>query len=190
MAEQKEALLAAASSRFHESGLAGLELDSLIDETGVSREMAHELFPTRNDLIRAVYERTLVGMAQESFARLPATGLKEQLEYLLRCRYEFIARHRQSSRQVLLGAISEHGGWRDPFEDQFWRFSIQVVALLQAAKRAGEISHSADEALAARAYISYYLTGLLMILRNETLDANAACDFTFPLVDALLTPLR
>lgn len=190
MAEQREALLAAASARFHESGLAGLEFDSLLEQTGVSRQNAQEHFPTRDDLIRAVYERALVGMAQDSFAKLPATGLREQLEYLLRCRYEFIARHKRSSRQVLLGALSADGGWRDPFEDQFWRFSIQVVALLQAAKRAGEISTTADEALVARAYLSYYLTGLLLILRSETLDANAACGFTFPLVGALLASLR
>ncbi|ADU61045.1 MAG: TetR/AcrR family transcriptional regulator [Pseudodesulfovibrio sp.] len=190
MAEQREALLAAASARFQVSELAGLELDSLIDETGVSREKAQEFFPTRDDLIRAVYERVLVGMAQDSFAKLPATGLQEQLEYLLRCRYEFIARHKQSSRHVLLGAISEHGGWRDPFEDQFWRFSIQVVALLQGAKRAGKINATADEALAARAFVSFYLTGVLLLLRSEKIDANGACEFTFPLVNALLTPLR
>lgn len=190
MAEQREALLEAASVRFQESGLAGLDLDSLLKETGANRQKAQEHFPTRDDLIRAVYERALVGMAQDSFAKLPAAGLQEQLEYLLRCRYEFIARHKQSSRQVLLGALSADGGWRDPFEDQFWRFSIQVVALLQAAKRAGDIIPTADEALVARAYLSYYLTGLLLILRSETLDANEACEFTFPLVNALLTPLR
>lgn len=190
MAEQREALLKAACSRYHESGLAGLDLDMLADETGVDHRQAHELFPTSDALVRAVYERALIEMALESFASLPESGLRDQFKHLLLCRYEFVARHKTGSRHILLGAIGSDGGWRDPFEEQFWRFSIQVVALLQAAKRAGEIRASVDEAIAARAFISYYLTGLLMLLRNDKLDAPAVCDFTFPLVDALLTSLR
>jgi AcrR family transcriptional regulator len=189
MSSEREALLASAGAMFRESGLAGMTREAVARLAGVPPATARQVFPAREDLVRAVYEQALVGMAMDSFATLPESGLRDQLRYLLRVRYEFFASHRESSRQVLFGALSAGGGWRDPFEEQFWRFSVQVVALLQAARRQGEVRLDADDALAARAFVSYYLTGILLVLRDEKTTAQAACDFTFPLVDALLASL-
>jgi len=190
MADKREELLAAACEHFRISDLEGLTVEGLALRTGLSQEQAREWFPDREGLFRAVYERALVAMAAESFASLPESGIREQLEHLLRQRFRFLARHRQSSREILFGAISAGGGWRDPFEDQFWRFSVQVVALLEAAKRNGEIRADADHAVAARAFVSYYLTGILLVLRSQDTSADHACAFTFPLVAALLDSLR
>ncbi|MFH1914504.1 MAG: hypothetical protein ABIK45_09555 [Pseudomonadota bacterium] len=190
MGDKRDELLAAACIEFRTSDLDGISLEPLARQVGLSPGQARELFPDRESLEQAVYERALITMATESFASLPQSGLREQLEHLLRQRYQFFVLHRESSRKILFGAISAGGGWRDPFEEQFWRFSIQVVALLEAAKRHGEIRADADHALAARAFVSYYLTGLLLALRNEKMTAQDAFDFTFPLVAALLDSLR
>lgn len=189
MPNERETLLAVAGTLFQKSDLAGMTCEAVADLAGVSAEPARTIFPTHDDLVRAVYEHALVGMALDSFASLPEAGLPQKLKYLLRCRYQFFASHRESSRQVLFDALSAGGGWRDPFEDQFWRFSVQVVALLQESRRLGGMRLDMDEALAARAFVSYYLTGILLILRNEKTSAQDACDFTFPLVDALVSSL-
>ncbi|MUM77631.1 hypothetical protein GKC30_08300 [Pseudodesulfovibrio sp. F-1] len=190
MADKRDELLDAACERFRASDLKGLHLESLARQVGLSPQQAREMFPDSDGLNRAVYERALIAMAAESVASLPGSGIGRQLEHLLRQRYGFLVDHRESSRDILFGVISAGGGWRDPFEDQFWRFSVQVVALLEAAKRNGEIRADADHVVAARAFVSYYLTGILLALRNDTTSADQACDFTFPLVSALLESLR
>lgn len=190
MADKRVQMLAAACIQFHNADLDGVSLEPLARQVGLSDGQARELFPDRESLERAVYERALITMATDSFASLPDDSIGDQLTHLLRERFTFFVRHRLSSRKILLGAISAGGGWRDPFEDQFWRFSVQVVALLEAAKRQGDIRPDADHALAARAFVSYYLTGLLLALRNEKTTAQEALDFTLPLVAALLDSLR
>jgi AcrR family transcriptional regulator len=189
MTREREDLLHTACARFRESGITGVPLSALAEAAHMPEERARAIFPDHDDLVYSVYLLELDRMGRHSFADLPDGPLGKKLRYLLGFRYDFFARHRKSSRKVMLEALLGTVPWRDEYENLLWRFSVEIVALIQAAERSGEIRKDIDEGVTARAFVAYYVTGLLMLLRTEDLAADDACSFTFPLVDALVASL-
>jgi AcrR family transcriptional regulator len=189
MTREREELLHTACARFRESGITGVPLSALAEAANMPEERAREIFPDRDDLLYAVYLLELERMGTHSFADLPEGPLGKKLRHLLGFRYDFFARHKRSSRKVMLEALLGNARWRDDYENLLWRFSVEIVALIQAAERSGEIRKDVDEGLTARAFVAYYVTGLLMLLRTEEAAADDACSFTFPLVDSLVSSL-
>jgi AcrR family transcriptional regulator len=60
-AERREAVLAAARDRFLEKGYAGTSLPAVAGDAGVSVEYLHKAFDGKAGLVKALYERSLLG---------------------------------------------------------------------------------------------------------------------------------
>jgi AcrR family transcriptional regulator len=185
MQDLRKALLEMAYDHFRTSGVGGLDMGLLAQEMNMTREALAELYPTQEDLVFDVFLHELDRMAKASMVGLP-TGLRKQFRHLLECRYRFFAMHKASSRTVMLDTMLRGNRLRDEFDNLLWRFSVEIVSLIQAAERAGEIRDNVDEAVAARAFVAYYVMGMLTILRTENATVETVSDFIMPLVDALV----
>ena len=190
MRDGREEFLEAARRRFLESGMEGVSLSDIAAEIGMDIETVHQYFPEKLALIFIILKDELTLVAQKTMETLPASKIDDQLRHLLKYRFEFFVTHQHSSSQVMREVLFSNKGWGEIYDTMLWRFSIGIVALFQAAKRRGEVRSDADETLAGRAFVSYYLSGVLMILHGEISDTESICDFTFPLVDSLVDSLQ
>jgi len=190
MSDEREIILEAARKRFHDTGIDGVSLEEIAAETKLDIDFVHLHFPEKLALVFIILQEELIKVAEKTMATLPESQIDAQLKHQLEHRFTFFVDHQSSAAQVMREVFFSNEGWRETYDNMLWRFSIGVVALLQAAKRRGEIRQDVDETVAARAYVSYYLTGMMMICRGEVKTAEAICDFTFPLVDALVTSLK
>lgn len=190
MSGDRELFLDAARVHFHESGIDGVSLEDFAAEVALDMETVHKHFPEKLALTFTLIKEELYKIAEESMNTIPESPMEEQFKHLIKYRYEFFFEHRISASKVFKEVVVSGEGWRAEYDTMLWRFSVGAVALIQAAKRRGEIQGNADETLAARAIVSYYITGMFMILRGEVEDVQRACDFTFPLIDALSKSLR
>lgn len=190
MKDEREELLTVARRHFCDTGIKDKTLEEIASEAGVDIGRAIEFFPDKIVLVFTVIQHELLATIDEAMKTLPESGVEVQFKHLLKKRFEFFANHRDSSKQVMREVFFSTDGWRETYDTMLWRFSVGAVALLQAAKRRQEIRQDANETLGARALISYYVTGMLMILRGEVADSKSACDFTFPLIDSLVDSLR
>lgn len=190
MEDEREIILAAARKRFHEGGMKGVSLEEIASDVGVNTAVVFAHFPERLELIFTIFQEELVSVAQRAMETLPDKDIAVQLKHLLQLRLAFFSSHRQSASEVMCEVFFSREGWREAYDTMLWRLSIGVVALFQAAKRRGEIRQDADETLAGQAFVSYYLSGMLMVMHGDFADAKAACDFSYPLVDALVASLQ
>jgi AcrR family transcriptional regulator len=186
----REEFLNEARERFRESGMAGVNEMDIASEIGMDSETMQSHFPDRTSLVVAVLLEELGSVSKAAMKALPQSQLDLQLKHLLKARFGFYVQHKQSSALILREVIFSRAGWRETYENMLWRFSVEIVSLFHAAKRRGEIRQDVDEALAARALVSYYVTGVLMGVRGDAFDDEGVCAFVFPLVDCLVASLK
>lgn len=190
MSDDREIFLEAARKRFQESGIDDVSLEEIAAEVALDMDVVLKHFPEKLALVFTLLLEELGKVAESTMQTLPETSIEAQFKHLLKGRFEFLYNHRSSSAKVIKEVFFSSEGWREAYDNMLWRFSVGAVALLQAAKRRGEIRSDADEQLAARAIVSYYLSGMLMVLRGDVNDPEGACDFTFPLLENLLKSLQ
>jgi len=190
MSGGREIFLDGARKRFRETGMAGVSLMDVASEIGMDIESVQHHFPDELSLVFALLLEGLGQVDKAAMKSLPQSHLDAQLKHLLKARFEFYVKHKYSSALVLREVMFSNDGWRETYESMLWRFSVEVVALFQAARRRGEIRQDVDEILVARAFVSYYITGILMGVRGEVFDAEGVCAFVFPLVDSLVDSLQ
>lgn len=190
MAETYEAVFEAARQSFRESGLAGLDPDVLAERHGFEAAAVRAHFPDRETLHFALAEAALSAVGEQARQTMPAQGLADRIKHLFAARIDFYNDNRVDVRPLIEDVIFGENEWRTRYENLLWRTSVQLVSLIQEAKRQGEVKPDTDETVAGRALVSYFMTTAIMILRDPSFDNQAARGFVFPMVDALVASLR
>jgi AcrR family transcriptional regulator len=130
-----ELLLAAAKEVFDEHG-AGAPLDDIARRAGVGNATMYRHFPTRRDLIIAVYADEVTELCAEGETLLHGTSPRDALYGWLRA---FIA-HIATKRELALALADDRSGERSELFGH-WHQAMHSTAsaLLDRAQRAGTI---------------------------------------------------
>lgn len=189
MVDDRELMLTQGRHLFQRRELDGLDPAELARRCGLDGRTGQEIFPTREDLHFAVVEAELTAVSEQARVTMPEGDLGQRVKHLFRARIAFYDQHRIALRPLLKEVVFGENEWRARYETLLWRTSVQLVALVQEARRRGAVRVDVDETVVARALVAYFMTTVIMLLRDETLDATAAHGFMDPLVDTLVSSL-
>lgn len=145
-------LLEAAHALFAERG-ADASLEEVARRAGVAIGTLYRHFPTRDDLLAALLERSLLELADEGEARLRAPVTAESVVGWLRTFGTHSGTYRGLPRSVLLG-LDEEGS---PLHASCSRMQTAAARLLSAAQEAGAVRAdvSTEDVLAIVAGIAW-----------------------------------
>lgn len=127
-------LLAAAGEVFAEKG-AGAPLDDVARRAGVGNATMYRHFPTRRDLLVAVYAQEVQALRTRGEALLVEGAPGDALFAWVR---DFVG-HVASKRELALAIPDEQGGRADLFGRWHETMSSTVSALLTQAQKAGAV---------------------------------------------------
>jgi AcrR family transcriptional regulator len=165
-----ELLLAAAKEIFDEHGL-DVPLDDIARRAGVGNATMYRHFPTRRELIIAVYSDEVVALCAHGEGLLADADAGDALFRWLR---EFVA-HVATKRELALALTDDRAGHRNEMFGR-WHEAMHATtsALLDRARQAGAVRHglATEDLLALATGIALtgadadQLTRLLTVVRH------------------------
>lgn len=139
----------------------GLRLNEIAKAAGVGQGTMYRHFPTREDLLAAVYHADVDALVDAA----PALLAKHPPVTALECWFRELAEYAELKRGVLAALTSQAGtDLAGPSAD---RISTAITVLLDAGKATGEIRDDADAADVI------LLVGALTRIRKEEWDIRA-----------------
>lgn len=176
--DAKRAILDAAEARFAQRGPAGIRLQEIAADVGVSHPAILHHFGSREDLMRAVIERALGALREEVLATLATPDPSEiDVAALIERVFETLGGHGQARLMAWLAlAGEERRGGRRPAAAPFVRQIAETVHAQRVASR-GAADHRAppfEDSLFAILLVSFALIGDALL--GETTRASSGLD--------------
>lgn len=132
--DAKRAILDATEARFAARGPAGIRLQDIAADVGVSHPAILHHFGSREDLIRAVIDRALGGLREEVLATLAVPDpTRIDVAALIERVFETLGGHGQARLMAWLALADESGGARREAGALFVRETAETVHVRRTA---------------------------------------------------------
>lgn len=170
-ADAKRAILDAAEARFAAHGPAGIRLQEIAADVGVSHPAILHHFGSREDLMRAVMDRALRGLRTDLLTTLTTTDeshidVAEQIEHV----FEVLGGHGQAR---LMAWLALAGAAPRPARGGEFDFVIREIAHLVHARRAARYAEERRRAPAFEDTLFTILLTTLALLGDALLGEGA-----------------
>jgi len=184
--ETRRVILDAAYVLFAEQGYERTTMRLLARRAGVGLGTIFKHFPDKPSLLAAAFLEDIGGVIGEGFATLPASGLKAQLLHLTGKIYAFYGANPLFSRVLVKEALFLKGEHGDRLDQQLNDFLAAIAELFRRATAQGEFAVAIPPEQGALAYGSFYLSGLVLGLKQPQFDVEAQLALVGSLLDGLL----
>lgn len=168
--EREKLILDAAEAVLAEKGYLALAMEEIAARVGIARATVYLHFPSKDDLVVALFERTFAGFRQLVADALAAPGsARERLERILLRTYSGV----RGGRSHLMLALADPQLRASLFEkhlahrDQMSQVHGAIQTILEEGKAAGEFSRQIPTAVMLTTFL-----GLLSPRSSEALLAN------------------
>jgi AcrR family transcriptional regulator len=185
-AETRRLILDAAYELFAKKGYEKTTMRALAAKAGVGLGTIFQHFPDKSALLLAAFNEDLTNLAQEAFATLPQTNLREQAVHLVRPIFEFYAARPQLAKEILKEGLFLSGEAAQKLMAQEAALSQQMAGLIKQAIERGELRPDVDLVRASSAFWAYYFFVLIMGLRTGRFEAGQLTEQLMALLDQFL----
>ncbi len=162
---QKEAtrhsILQVARSHFEQHGYQATNLRAIADQAGVSAGTVLLHFTDKLGLLHAALHDDLEQAIDKSLRRRQRGSLLQHLCAIVRPFYAYYAARPELSKTLLRESLLAESPWRERFSEQVLRVNARVLALVEGAKRSGELGESTRSEIFATAFLSFYYMVLI-----------------------------
>lgn len=169
--EREQLILDAAEAVLAEKGYLALAMEEIAARVGIARATVYLHFPSKDDLVVALFERTFVGFRQlvADAAAKPGSA-RERLERILSCTYAGLRSGRShvllalaADPQVRANLLEKHLSPRE----QMSQVNVIIQTILEDGKAAGEFNQQIPTVVMLTAFL-----GLLSPRSYELLLAD------------------
>jgi AcrR family transcriptional regulator len=143
-------LFATAARLFARHGYEGTSISMLVDELGVTRPTLYSRVPSKRALFDAVYERAMAWYDAHLYEFAPEDAPPlDRLRGLVRLQLAALdALHESMELLRLTSMVPARPAWR-----RWWqRLDEELVEILEGARRAGDLTASADPVVVKHAF--------------------------------------
>ena len=174
-AQQREALLDAATTVFAQSGFAHASVESIVKRARMSRRTFYEHFKDLRDVLHRVHDRAANLAFAFISAQLQATADPlDRIRVGIHAYLGAIAANREAARVVFREARSAGPEYEPRRERESQRYTNLLLDALKDAHRAGQIPVPPDETIAYALTTGIEGVALRYILRKEEEKAAQA----------------
>lgn len=188
--ETRQRIFQSARALFLEEGFEKTTMRDIAAKAGVGLGSVNLHFKDKSSLMHEVFYEEIETKSLEARNSLPQGSLKEQLIYLLEEEYGFYERHHPTFALVVKESFFVSGEWGDRYEKQLWEYATALARLFDAARERGEIRKGVESHAAATAFISSYLFGLTLGVRETPFDANKVMKQVAPMIHLLIEGMQ
>jgi len=188
--ETRRKIFEAARAAFWEGGFERATMRDIAVQAGVGLGTVHLHFRDKSSLIHEVFYGEIERKTFEAVAGIPEGPLEEQLVHLLNVEYGYYEEQHVALTHVVKESFFVSGDWGGKYEEQLWRYAAAVEKVFEAARDRGEIRRGTDCGTAAMSYVSHYMIGLVMGVREEPFDRENVMKLVEPMVRMLVMGLR
>jgi AcrR family transcriptional regulator len=181
--DTRRVILEAAYSLFAEEGYARTTMRALARRAGIGLGTIFKHFPDKPSLLVAAFQEDLGLVIQEAFKTLPKRGIKGQLLHLTEKIYCFYANNPGFSRTLVKEGFFLEGEYGRILDEQLMNFLQDVSELIGLAVNRGELASGTNPAQGAMAFGSFYLSGLIMGLKQPVFAVDGQIALVAGLID-------
>ncbi len=183
-AETRENILEVATREFADKGLAGARIDEIAEQTASSKRMIYYYFGGKDELYRAVLERSYAAIrAQEQDARFETLSPEQALRAIIGHNFDYHFEHPEFVRLVMNENVhhGEHIAQIDGLKQRNQSVIEQLRSILARGAKAGIFRPDVDpvDLHSTISALSFY-----NVSNRHTFQHNFGIDFAAPAMRA------
>lgn len=181
--DTRRIILQTAYGLFAELGYSRTTMRLLAQRAGIGLGTIFKHFPDKPSLLVAAFQEDLGRVVQEAFQTLPKKGIKHQLHHITEKIYTFYARDTLFSRTLIKEGLFLEGSPGQILDQQLMDFLGRIAQLITLAVQNGELPEGTDPFKGTLAYSSFYLSGLIMGLKQPQFNPEEQSRMVRELID-------
>lgn len=186
----KDTTLEAVAACCKEKGIRNSTWATIAKEAGIDEDVLRKKYKKKSLLMLAVQGYELGKLKQAYHKEMPDASLEDTVEFIMKTRLEFAEKYYDRTVFFFSQALAGHEPWSKTLTQMVMQLSLEFVTLFEKSIREGDLDKSVDTNIAVRALVSFYMTGLVIGLRNKDFSAESAWEFIGPQVSMFLNSLK
>jgi AcrR family transcriptional regulator len=184
--DTRRVILEGAYALFAEQGYERTTMRALARRAGVGLGTIFKHFPDKPSLLVAAFQEDVGRVVREAFHTLPKRGIRGQLLHLTEKIYGFYAKNPGFSRTLVKEGLFLEGAYGRILDEQLMTFLQDVAALIEKAVERGELETGINPLEGTMAYASFYISNLIMGLKQPAFDVRAQVEMVGGLLNHYL----
>lgn len=185
--ETRRIIMAEAYSLFGLRGYEKTTMRELAERADVGLGTIFKHFPDKPSLLISTFREDIEAIIQSSMDTMPAANVKMQLAHIATELYAFFGLNPSFSRALIKETLFLQQGPAEKLNEQALFFMEKIEKLFRGAIARAELDPKTDCRSGARAFLSFFLLGMVSGLREPEFDIKKQTLLFASLLDKYLT---